>query len=195
MSVRVTKKMVVDYHEYMARRFNFTVIEKTDSDLMPIVSRALDVFGIMDKDTFLKRYATTVVDPFLDRKWVYIPWVPGVGSQSSRAAQMRVLSHETEHTIQGEDINFILRYARSRSKRAHYEALATQAELETHCLLTGKPLNVSYAANRLKAYGVRAADIDVTKQHLALVNMVVVRGAVGTAAGKATRQFLRRYGG
>ena len=80
MKIKLTKNKVLDYHQYMAERFHFTVVEKSNSAIMPVISNALDCFGIVDKDDFMKRYATTVVDPFFDTKLVYVPWKPGHGS-------------------------------------------------------------------------------------------------------------------
>jgi hypothetical protein len=189
---KLSKKLVLDYHTYMSRKFHFQIIDKGGSDLMYLVSNALEILGIMDKDAFMKRYAITIVNPFTDEKFVYIPWTPGDGSQAARAMQIRVLAHETEHTIQGEDLKFVPRYFYSKSRRAHYEALAMRAELEIWYYLYGTPMDTARAAQRLKAYRVRSGDIRVTKKELDLANKVITRGAIGTDAGKAAISWLRR---
>ena len=192
MKYKLSKKLVLSYHDYMSRKFHFEIIPKGGSELMYLVSNALEILGIMDKETFLKRYAVTIVNPFTDEKFVYIPWTPGEGTQKARASQIRILAHEAEHTIQGEDLKFVPRYFYSRSRRAHYEALAMRAELELWYYLYGTPMDTAATARRLKAYRVRSGDIRVTKKELDLANKVIVRGAIGTDAGKAAIRWLRR---
>lgn len=192
MKYKLSKKLVLSYHEYMSRKFHFEIISKQGSDLMHLVGNALEILGVMDKERFLKHYAMTIVNPFTDEKFVYIPWTPGEGSQVARAMQIRVLAHEAEHTIQGEDLKFMPRYFYSKSRRAHYEALAMRAELELWFYLYGYTMNTESAANRLKWYNVRSGDIRVTKKELDLANKVISRGAIGTDAGKAAIKWLRR---
>lgn len=192
MKYKLSKKLVLSYHEYMSRKFDFEIISKKSSGLMILVGNALEILKIMDKESFLKRYAMTIVNPFTDEKFVYIPWTPGEGSQTAKAMQIRVLAHEAEHTIQGEDLKFVPRYFYSKSRRAHYEALAMRAELELWFYLYGYPMNTESAARRLKAYNVRSGDIRVTKKELDLANKVICRGAIGTDAGKTGIKWLRR---
>jgi hypothetical protein len=176
----------------MRRKFHFKIIQKQDSDLMYMVSKALEMLKVMDKEKFLQRFATTIVNPFTDEKFVYIPWVPGVGSQAALAYQLRVLSHEAEHTLQGESLKFVPRYFFSKSQRAHYEAEAMRVELELWYFLYGYPMNTEHAARRLKNYSVRAGDIRVTKKKLDLANYAAARGVLGTEPGKAAVKWLKR---
>jgi len=194
---RLTSKLVIEYHEYMSRKFHFEIIEKNDSEWMPFVANALELLGVMDKDKFMQSFALTIVEPFTDSKFVYIPWRPGLDSKGiARLATLRkqvmILAHEVEHTIQGEEIDWGPRYFVSKSFRANQEALAMHAELELGFYLTGKPLNTTALANRLKYYRVRSRDIRVTKKHLDLYNKIVARGAVGSEAGKAAIKWLKK---
>jgi hypothetical protein len=107
---------------------------------------------------------------FFDRKWVFIPWTPGAGSQASLRRQVMTLAHEVEHTLQGEDIRWAPKYFTSKSYRAHMEAQAMRAELELCWYLTGKPANTKALADRLEYYRVRSRDIRVTRKELDLVN-------------------------
>lgn len=188
----LTKQLVIDYHEYMSRKFHFQIIQKTDCDLMPLAANALELLGIVDKEKFLKSFALTIVEPITDWKAVYIPWVPGRGTQNALVSQVLVLGHETEHTIQGEEIDWGPRYCISQSFRANQESLAMHPELELGFYLTGKPLNTAALANRLKYYRVRQRDIRVTKKHLDLYNKIVARGAIGSIAGKAAIKWLKK---
>jgi hypothetical protein len=188
----LTKQLVIDYHKYMSQKFHFEIIQKSDCDMMPLVANALELLGIVNKDKFLRSFALTIVDPFYDQKWVYIPWTPGAGSQAALRKQVMVLAHEVEHTLQGEDIRWAPKYFTSKSYRAHMEAQAMRAELELCWYLTGKPANTKALADRLESYRVRSRDIRVTKKELDLVNMVVKRGAIGSDAGKAAIRWLKK---
>jgi len=187
----LTKQLVIDYHDFMSQKFHFQILQKSDCDFMPVVANALELLGVVDKEKFMDSFALTIVEPFTDWKAVYIPWTPGAGTQAALIKQVTVLAHETEHTLQGEDIRWAPKYFTSKSYRAHKEAQAMRAELELCWYLTGNLANTTAMANRLKYYRVRSSDIRVTKKELDLVNNVVKRGAVGTEAGKAAIKWLK----
>ena len=194
MPKKLTKKIVVDLHSHMARKFHFKIIQKSDSNWMPTVARALDAFGIMDKEMFMKRFALTVVDPIFDIKFVYLPDEPGVGNWSKRVGQCCRIGHETGHTIQGEEIDWLFNYGGSMSKRSRFESLVLVTDMEVCKMLTGKLPSTARLANRLKHYHVRSRDIRVTKRELDSVAYAVNQGAVATRAGKEIRRFLKSRG-
>jgi hypothetical protein len=191
--IRLNSKIVVDYHIYMARRFDFHIIQKDDSEFMDVVGRGLEVMGIMDHERFMNKYAVSIVDPIFDVRYVWIPWEPGVGSAAALRGQVETLAHEAGHIVRATgEPRWGPKYLTSKSFRAHEEAQAMRPQMETHFYLTGRPANTRALANGLVNYRVRRRDIRVTKIELDIMNAAIKRGAVGSVAGKATIKWLKR---
>lgn len=188
----LTSKIVIDYHKYMSKKFDFTLIDKRDSELMYLVGNGLEVMGVMDADKFMSRFAVTLVEPITDSKYVWIPWKPGAGNQASLIKQCEVLAHETHHTISGEDPRFGPKYLTSKSYRAHEEPQAMRPQMEVHFELTGRVPNTARLANSLKYYRVRRMDIRVAKIELDIMAAAIRRGGIGSVAGKTAIRYLRR---
>lgn len=188
---KLTKKLVIDYHEYMARKFHFEIINQQNNSWITVAVNTLNMMGIDDVEKFLDRWCLAIVDPFTDQKWVWLNYKIGHGNKWSLLNQVCLLAHETEHTIQGEDIRFMVRYATSKSHRAHYEALAIHPQLEIYYYLTGQKVSTGGIVSNLKHYRVRSRDIKVTKKHLDLYNRIVTKGAVGSESGKAAIRWLK----
>jgi hypothetical protein len=192
---KLTKKIVIDYHKFMAEKFGVQLIFRID-DIPPAV---LDVFSSLNQfctDTaFLKNYAITIPNPF-GKTLIYLPWVAGVATRVSLYDQVRRLAHEAQHAVQiihDGDTTFAVYYLNNPAMRAHYESLALHPELEIHFWYTGKPATatiLSRMAKKLKAYRCSAEDIVVTEKHLVKYNKIVARGSVSSEAGKAAIKWL-----
>jgi hypothetical protein len=194
MTKRLTSKIVVDYHIYMARRFDFEIVRKADDELMILISRGLEVMGIMDDEEFMKRYAVSFVDPLLDRRFVWIPWEIGQGSQAALRMQCEVLAHEAGHIVRAVQMGprWGPKYLLSKSFRGHEEAQAMRPQMEMHFYLTGKRSDTARLANGLKNYRVRSRDIRVMKIELDIIQASILRGRVGSLAGKNGIRYLKR---
>ncbi len=121
-------------------------IDKRDSVAMKLVSEFLRAFGVMDPQTFLTSYATTI-------GWkVYLPFTPGepYGVWEDIPWQYYTVLHEAVHKLQYSRFGgpvFAWDYVVSSEIRAIHEAEAylLQLEMGWHC--EGKV----YAPERLAA--------------------------------------------
>jgi hypothetical protein len=187
---KLTKKLVIDYHEFMCEKFNIRLIKPCDP--LPLAIRSALSLMHVDSD-FLKKYAITI--PSLDRKtyYVYIPWTPGTGKVDQLYYQVRKLDHECEHCVQGEDPLFVTHYLTLPAMRANSEALAMHPELELYYWYHGKAATNSVIAKLvsfLSNYKLSKEDIAVTYAHLVKYNKIVARGSVSSEAGKAAIKWL-----
>ena len=191
---KLTKQIVIDYHDFMVEKFGVRLIFRKD-DIPPDV---FDVFPSLNQfcaDTFLNDYAITIPNPF-GKTLIYLPWIAGSSTRVSLYDQVRRLAHECEHAVQirhDGDTHFAASYLGNPALRANYEALAMHAELEIYFWYYGKPaaaLFLSSMAKNLKAYRCGADDIAVTEKHLVAYNKIVARGSVSSEAGKAAIKWL-----
>ena len=186
--INLTSELVLDYHEYMAKKLKAIVIYKPDAPEMQAAAWALDLMGITSKKYFLEHFAMTV------GRRIYVPWEPGdAGSTKGLAFQVRVLAHECQHVVQyRNDERFALRYLLSKSRRAHYEAQAMHCDLELFHYIYGKPMAVERLTQHLKHYRIRRADRAVARQDLEIYNQAVERKQISTKPGKAAIRWLQK---
>ena len=184
----LNEKQVVDFWKYMQREYGFTVVQKAGAVEMDAIAWTLDMMGIQDKGTFMKRYTTT-----LGMK-VYVPFTRGKGNQKALLNQIMTCVHETEHVIQytRNPVQFMGNYAISSAGRSHYEAEAYLTNMEIYYHFTGRVLVPGTLANKLKAYGVGPADIRVTRKQLMIASKVIGNGDVISNVSKKAIKYLKR---
>jgi hypothetical protein len=190
---KVTSKDTIAFHRSISRKYRFKIIRKQDSHLMHIVANALEVMKVVDADEWMKRFAITIVEPLTDKKWVYVPWEPGNHGTKSLISQNCILAHESEHSIQGENVRFGPRYLTDEAYRSRMEFYAMRPQMELYRFFTrGKTLDTRKLANILRYYDVRKSDIRVTKKKLDIVNVAVKRGIVSSTVGKYSVRWWQR---
>lgn len=190
--MRITSKDVKDFWKYMARKYKFEIVHKSDSASMKIIGWALSQMGIQSKDAFLKRYTTTVC--LGSWRAVYIPFEIGRGTQAQLISQVETCVHEAQHVVQaGRDSFQPMKYLRSDTSRAFYEADAYRTNMEMHWYFTGKLLSAKRLAGLLRGYRVGKADRRIAEKHLIIASKVVKRGGVISGVSKnAIRWWNRR---
>jgi hypothetical protein len=183
--MKLTPEIVVAFWKHMQSKYQFEVINKAKASEMKAVAKFLGRMGIMDADTFMKRYATTIGNR------VYIPFEIGTGDLIS---QVCLCVHETQHTVQFDrnPIKFAALYCASSAGRAHYEADAMTTDMEMTFFLTGRVLDPVKNADRLKAYAVSEADIKVVRKHLKAVASFVKDGGVVSGTSKTAIAWLKK---
>ena len=109
-------------------RYGTRLIRKDQHPLMVTVGNALQVMGVLDREAFLKRFTTTLLQD------IYAPFTLGVETEYYDCwAQIVVLVHEHVHVVQYlSEPSFPVKYLASKADRAVYEAVAygTRLELE-----------------------------------------------------------------
>lgn len=189
--MRVTEKDVQDFWKYMAKKYDFKVVKKGDSDEMKIVGQALDQMNIQKKKEFLEQYTTTVI--FGGWRCVYVPFEIGKGSQAQLIHQIATCVHECQHVVQADrEVAQQIKYLTSDASRAYYEADAYRATMEMHWYFTGRILSPKSLANGLKSYSIGKADRRIAEKHLIIASKVVKRGGVITGTSKVAIRWWNR---
>lgn len=173
----------------LEERFNLTLIDKESASEMQLIAAALDTLGIVDRDEFLQRYATTV------GHHVYLPFELGNAEERPLLSQARTISHEAQHAhryfTKGKSV-WAARYLADPAFRASEEAKAMTTSCEVNYMLTGEVLDPQRRAAGLRAYMLGPRDIRTVAKRLKIMNKTIKAGGVSTAAGKVAREYFSR---
>ena len=142
--------------DFLCKEFDCRIVDKAKDPEMAFIARFLSTFGIMNANTFLQSYSTTIPD-FLgpNKALIALNFIPG-DSSFSLYSQCRVMIHECAcHAAQiqrdGKD-DFAMRYLLSLNERMLYEldGYASGLELDFHAGFAPDP---EHAAECLRPYG------------------------------------------
>jgi hypothetical protein len=151
MRLEITPEMAAGLWDHLSDEFGSEIVDKDDSKLMRVVGWALDAFGILDKESFLENYGTTLIDT------IYLPFAPGEVSQKwTPVKQCSMAIHEHHHVYQCNDVGAVIfstGYLAKKSSRAHYEAEAYRTNLEFRWWLLGEMGSPTYYAEKIRNYG------------------------------------------
>jgi len=190
--MRVTSKNVKDFWAYMAKKYDFSVVDKGSSTEMALAGWWLEQMEIQSKEDFLEKYSTTLCLGEFRR--VYIPFEIGKGTQAQLIQQVITCTHESQHVVQSDrDVLHSVRYATSDAYRTQAEVDAYRVNMELYWHFYGKLIKPTTLANMLKGYGVGKADIRVAAKHLTIAAKVVERGGVITGASKVAIRWLEKH--
>ncbi len=189
MAKVLTGDLVVKLWADMQSEFNFKVLRKNKSSTMRMVGSFLQMIGVQDRGDFMNKYAVT----FWDK--IYIPYE--IGKAAGRwglVSQVTNLAHEAHHVVQfrKNPVKFPFKYITSTSARAHYEMESMRASMEVYKYLTGEMLEPALVASRLKAYGCKQKDIDVTQKSLEAAYKVIEKGGVVTETSQYLIMLMER---
>jgi len=189
--MKVTGKDVESFWKYMAKKYDFKIVQKGDAQEMRAIGWALDLMGVQTKDDFLRSYTTTVIVG--GWRCVYVPFEIGDGSQAQLINQIATCVHECQHVVQADrDPSQPMKYLTSDASRAYYEADAYRATMEMFFFFTGKLLPPKSLANILKSYSIGKADRRIAEKHLIIAGKVVKRGGVITGTSKVAIKWWKR---
>lgn len=184
----LTAALVCEFWQYMMHRYNASVIDKRSASEMQAVSLLLGKLGIVDGESFLRHFATTIGHR------IYIPFEIGLATADwSLWGQLIVCAHECQHIVQYDElgpIKFAWQYVAKTAGRARLEAEAYRCQLELHFWRTGQLLSAHELASSLKSYGVTDADVQVAETILRMSGESVRRGAVINPTSRAAIDWL-----
>ncbi len=176
---------------YMTAHYGSAVINKSSSTEMELVSTVLDKLGIVDQQSFLVNYTTTI------GKSIYVPFEPGVDLNGwDLWSQIIVCAHEHQHIEQEQEYGlatFDARYIASPSTRADYEAEAYRSTFELSFWHSGTMPDPGEVAQLLSGYGVSPTDITVVATTLREAAEAVERGAILNKATSVALQWLNAH--
>ncbi|MCP3104516.1 hypothetical protein LZ198_37205 [Myxococcus sp. K15C18031901] len=178
------------FWQHMQERFRTKTADKADALEMQLAAEVLQRMGILDRQRFLERYATTV------GRTLYVPFEVGVPQSGwDLWAQVVVCVHEHQHVVQHDEEgpSYELGYLTSTSARARYEAEAYTCNLELYFWRYGTVPSVRALAEKLLGYGCRPEDVDVAAHTLGLASVSVRRGAVMSEATQVALEWLNSH--
>jgi hypothetical protein len=156
----ITPDLVVAYHKYLAKTFNFRIINKNHAPEMQLIAEFLPRFVSIDKETFLAKYSTTLYN------LVYSPHDIGSGSERQLFRQIKIITHEAQHVADFTDDPLEMMAYLVPSSRAHLEARAKSTSIYLQWWYNQKVPNLIEFTASLYDYGLKKSDIDVVSKHL-----------------------------
>lgn len=185
---QLTPSLVSEFWQYMTSRYGASVVDKRNAAEMQVVSSLLGALGIVDRNSFLRHFATTIGHR------IYVPFDIGIATADwSLWGQIMVCAHECQHIVQYDQLGplkFAWQYVAKTAGRARLEAEAYRCQLELHFWRTGQVLSARDLAASLKSYGVTQADIQVAETILRMSGESVRRGAVINPTSRAAIDWL-----
>jgi hypothetical protein len=176
------------FWSFMTREYRTSVIAKANALEMKIAAFALGQMGIVDADTFLRSFSTTI------GRRVYVPFAPGQATAEwSLWHQVTVCVHEHQHVEQlGRDgwLKFGAKYLLSTAGRAAYETEAYLCNMELSFWRTGEVPSPRTLAAKLKSYACTSTDIEVAEKALTMAAATVRRGGIANRASQKAIAWL-----
>lgn len=191
MIVTPSTAEVQQFYQHMATQFGVVQVDKHDSQTMQLIAGALQLMGIVDAETFMAQFTTTL------GHHMYTPFTPGIATPTwDLWAQIEVCVHECQHIHQYEAAGapqFAWDYLTSHVARAQYEAEAYTCDLEMQWWHYRRLPNHAALARLLSSYGCDATDIAVVTQELGLAAVTVQAGGILRAATQAALTWLNQH--
>ena len=175
--------------KYLQNVYGSQIVSKDDSEFMEGISHSLDLMGIMDKDTFLDRYTTTIGDT------IYTP--PRVSTEYTPFSKVRLMVHEHVHVFQylgGGVTKFCIPYLVSKAERANFEAEAFGAGMEIEHALLGFTSDTLRTAKAIKNYGCGEEEVQQIEAHLDMKVPMIEAGGEHHYVVQIALAFLRKRG-
>jgi hypothetical protein len=184
----ITPELVINLWNYMSKVYGTTVMDKNSRGLMTAVSVFLDKIGIQDKETFMKKYTTTIGCN------IYTPFTVGVPNDDwSLYSQIVVCAHEHQHVVQSTnegDFMYSLNYLTRPDMRAKYETEAYRSSLEFSWFYYKRLPDLHTVAQGLSGYGLGADHIHVAEIALMSAARMIQAGLIVNQATKTALSVL-----
>ncbi len=164
-----TQEEAAAFTAHMSNTFGVKGLNKDDAQEMKMAADFLGTLGIIDHDTFLESYATTIGDTvWIPKKWE--PW-----------SKISTLPHEVWHSLQFRkegNVTFAWTYLTDQEQRSLYEAEAYHVSSEMHFWRYGEPLDPAWVVESLKNYSIDEAHREVIRTYMLSANVTVAQGGV-----------------
>jgi hypothetical protein len=186
MAFELNQEIVDEAWDYMSNEFGSKVRDKVDSQEMDVVSDFLEGIGVMDRDLFMDRFATTVMD---------VIYLPRKFDETDLLWSVHLCGHENQHVHQwnvGRE-RFIIHYIGSKPRRMALEVEAMRVNMELDHFLERRKRNVERWVRKLLGYGLDNSNLATAEKTLSMAQKVIEKGGIETAAGKQLIEFLKHY--
>jgi hypothetical protein len=182
-----TPEQVKAFYVAACKQYDAEIVDKNDSRLMKITAGFLDGIGVVDKESFMRDFTTTL------GSYIFVPYTPGVATdQYTLEDQVAICVHEIQHVVQFDDdpVGFMVLYLTNKSARAEFESAAYAADLEWSWKTRQKGYDIARRAQSLLSYGLKQEHCDFMRQYLEVQDDVFRQGgAVSPVVAWAWRWF------
>lgn len=173
MTRNITSELVIKFHKYMAKTFDFTIQDKSEAIEMKLISNFICKFTPIDPTAFLSDYSTTIYGN------VYIPYSIGSGNKQQLFSQIKTITHEAQHVADfRSDVMDLVRYLAFESDRTRIETKALSTSLYLQWWYNETIPNLSRLVDNLYYYGLEESDRRVALKKLRLHTPIVRKGKV-----------------
>ena len=183
----LTPAVVAGLYQHLSDTYDSQVTSKADAEEMQAIGWALGLMGILDQDTFMQRFATTVFDN------IYLPFTPGDFSKVGAQSQVILAVHEHEHVVQYRregPLDFCGSYLAQQSARAHWEAEAYRSSVEMCWFMYGRAPDLDRIARKILNYGCGADEVAYIKTFLGMSMPPIERGMIISDVVQTATQYL-----
>ncbi len=200
MTVALRSEDVATYWTELARRAQVTVLDKRTSAAARLMREGLAALGY--GSIGFERYATTIVDPFTNRAYLWLPFEPGEEPADPADAwslenQAWVGPHEGTHAEDAREMGpavYALRYA-DGLWRTRFEQRGIAASQQWEVARTGAPYPTPPLVACLHAYGVGQPNVTLAEGLTDLDTEAVEAGVVVSELAQWTIEFWARRPG
>ena len=189
MTAALQSSDVVAFWDFMTQHYGTSVIRKQDAIEMKAVATFLGALGILDKDSFLRQYTTTI------GRRIYAPFTIGDASTLDLWDQMVLCIHEHQHVVQHDKLGlrYEVTYLASKASRARYEAEAYRSVLEVAAWRRVPPPAPHQLALELSGYGVGDDNQAMAARLFQLWEVPIQLGAVLTEAAQVGLAWMNEH--
>jgi len=182
-----TPQQVKGFWDHMSAWYGSKVKSKASATEMQLIAQALGIMGIVDEDSFMNDFTTTI------GKTIYAPFEVGVPSDGHTLwSQIEIGAHEHQHVIQVRDIGvkFAVRYLTDPTWRSVYEGEAYRVSMSLHFWRYGEVPSVEGYVHSMKSYGVSEENLDFFRSFLTMSTHTIEQGGLVDEATKTAVAWL-----
>ena len=196
-TVQIRANFVRALWQHLSVNFASVIKSKSHSSISLFCAESLEFMGIMNAETFLQNYVTTI------GRTIYVPYFVGVAENTRELIEQAMTGvHEHQHVQQFNmgGRSFMSDYLTIPSKRVMAEVEAIMASWEFAMALQAKShstidLDPIRYAEQLRPYMLGDKDIALAAKALELGKTMVMDGAISTEAGRVSADFLISWPG
>ncbi len=184
----ITPKLTINFHKYMARKYKFKIVKKSDSDMMKVIAIFLSYLVSIKPEDFMKKFSTTIWDR------VYVPYEIGKGNRSQLFRQICTITHESRHVYDFRKNSITpLLYLGDKTKRTEMEFKAISTCLYLYWWRYERLPNIWEKVSILTKYGLDKTDIKVAYKCLLMQTPIVKKDKIANSVAKTAIRWLKRY--
>lgn len=188
----ITPDIVRGLWGHLGQKYRTRVIHKGTAKEMLLIGEAMDMMGLMNKETFAHRMTTTV------GRTIYIPFELGYASNDHPLeSQLIIGAHEHQHVVQldapGGGMKYGISYLMDSTWRAAYEAEAYRVSLTLKYYLEGVMPDLNVYVETLKSYQTTQKDRDFVREYLRLSLPTLKNGGIPDVAAQVSIEWLRSH--